>query len=313
MSASVYSVADFQRAFGARPGDESLIAAEAAKHDFTYHRLPAGERDAVILQVLQRLDGFTRVGEHRHEIWENAWADVARRYDASGGDLASLAPPFMSATPVLRVAGDYARPVDPRFELNWFAVFRHWLFSRHLGAAERVFEFGCGSGFNLTALAGLHPQLRLCGLDWTESVVALVDRIGAQHGLNLRGRRFDFFAPDPDLTLGPGSVALTFAALEQTGDRYEPFLSWLLERRPDLVINMEPAIELYDPTSLVDHLAIRYHQHRGYLNGYFARVQELARRGEAEILDVRRLGFGSQYHEGYSLLIWRPGPPRHHG
>jgi hypothetical protein len=302
-----YTVDEFINAFGAAFADRDCIAAEAAKYDFSYARLDQPDRDAVILDILQRLDGFTQVGPARHAIWESAWSDVAQRYHDSDEDLAALDPPFMGATPILRIGGDYARPFVAAFETHWFRVLRKWLLSTYLVGASRVCEFGCGSGFNLVTLAQMSPETELVGLDWSPSVVELMNQIGRRHGFKLSGQRFDFFNPAPDFAFGgSGDVAMTFCALEQTGDRYDTFVDWLMDRKPDLVVSMEPALELYDPSSLVDDMAIRYHTGRKYLNGYYSRIPELAAAGKAEILVRRRLGFGSLYHEGYSLLIWRP-------
>ncbi len=302
-----YTVEDFMAAFGAAPSAREVIAAEASKYDFHYTRLDQPDRDAVILDILRRLDGFTQVGPERHAIWENAWSDVAQRYRDSHEDLAALDPPFMGATPVLRIGGDYARPMVAAFETHWFRVLRKWLLSTYLVGADRVCEFGCGSGFNLVTLAQMAPQTELIGLDWSPTVVDLMNQIGRRHGFKLSGRRFDFFNPDPDFVFGgQGDVAMTFCALEQTGERYDAYVEWIMERKPALVVSMEPALELYDPSSLVDDMAIRYHTGRKYLNGYYTRISELAAAGKAEILVKRRLGFGSLYHEGYSLLIWRP-------
>lgn len=304
---SVYSVTDFVQAFGASPEDEAVIAEEASRYDFTYNRLSSAERDDVILGILKRLDGFTQVGAERRGIWESAWADVSQRYAEHGGDLATLDPPFMGATPILRIAGDYARPKVPAFETHWFRVLRKWLFHRYLGGAKRVCEFGCGSGFNLVTLAQMFPDTRLVGLDWSPSVVGLMNDIGQRHNLHLQGRHFDFFDPDTGFDFGGADdVAMTFCALEQTGDRFGTFVDWLLERKPALVVSMEPAVELYQEESLVDYIALRYHKHRRYLNGYYSRIDQLAGQNRVEILAQRRLGFGSLYHEGYSLLIWRP-------
>jgi SAM-dependent methyltransferase len=299
---------DFLDAFGAPEEDAGLIRAEVAKHDFRYRRLPQDERDALVLSILKKLDGFTQVGEHRHGIWETAWSDVANRYDCSGGDLSSLEPSFIGGTGYIRLQGDYAWPLAPKFEFSYFRVFRLWLFCKYLADARRVCEFGCGSGFNLAALAQIAPDKQLVGLDWAAPAVDLINRFSQKHGFNLTGRSFDFFNPDPSFELGPGSVAMTFCALEQTGERCVTFIDWLMEKKPDLVISMEPVLDFYDPGSLCDDMAIRYHTHRQYLQGYLGRVRELEAQGRVEIVQARRLGMGSLYHEGYSLLIWKPLP-----
>lgn len=306
MDSLTFGPDDFIRCFGASREERSVIAAAAADFDFRYRRLSQTERDEVILGILGRLDGFTRVGEHRSDVWERCWSDAKQAFIDADGNLDALNPVFMGAHPVIRLEGDYARPDDPRFETAWFGVLRRWLLSRYLPSARHVMEFGCGSGFNLAAAGRLFPSLPLVGLDWSPSAVALVNGIGERHGLDLHGRHFDFFAPDPALDLPAGTVAMTFAALEQTGGRFDIFARWLLEKGPALVVSMEPIADFYDSGLLFDHLALRYHRHRGYLDGYLGWVREQAAAGKAELIDARRLGFGSLYHEAYSLVVWRP-------
>lgn len=69
---------------------------------------------------------------------------------------------------------------------------------------------------------------------------------------------------------------------------------------------MEPLLDLYDETNLVDALAIRYHRKREYLFGFLPHLKNLAALGKIEIMEIRRLYFGSLYHEGYSYVAWRP-------
>jgi SAM-dependent methyltransferase len=305
-STQQFGVEDFLTAFGAPLDAAAVIAPEVARYDLSYRRLTAGERAAVVHDIVARLASFTKVGAHRHQIWNQSWSELAARFAASGGELSSLEPAFISASPVVRMGDDFARPSDPRFELHWFRILRLLLFRTYLGEFPRVLEFGCGSGYNLAHVAELYPNKELIGLDWSDAAVALVDRIGATRNYRLSGRQFDFFNPDPTLALGPDTAVMTFAALEQIGGKFMTFLDWLIERKPGLVINMEPALELYDATSAFDELAIRYHTFRDYLSGYFPHIQQLEKDGKVQILKLQRPRFGSLYHEGYSLLVWRP-------
>jgi len=301
-----FTVEDFLAAFSAPEDDRALIAEEAAKYDFGWRRLTRHERDAAILSILKKLNGFTKVGEHRHGIWTDSWEETRNRYLKSGRDIEALDPPFMGATPIVRLSGDYAIPRDPAFEHHWFRVYRQWMFKKFVGGSTRFLEFGCGSGFNLAMIGKLRPELELTGLDWAQPAVDLVNQVAEDHKLKLSGRRFDYFNLDKSVNIGPGAAVGTFCSLEQTGTRYKDFLSWLMEAKPDLVISMEPGIENYDTDNLYDYMAYAYVARRQYLNGYFAEVREAAKQGSAEILWDRRPGFGSFYHEGYSLIVWRP-------
>ncbi len=301
-----FTVDDFIAAFGAPAGDRALIEEEADRYDFGWRRLTRQERDGAILSILERLDGFTKVGEHRHDIWTSSWEETRQNYLNSGRSIEALDPPFMGSTPIIRLLGDYAIPRNPSFEHYWFRVYRQWMFKKFLGASKRFLEFGCGSGFNLATIGKLKPEIELTGLDWAQPAVDLVTQVADDHGLNLKGRRFDYFNLDKSVDIGPGSAIGTFCSLEQTGERFKGFFDWLMEAKPDLVISMEPAIENYDTGDLFDYLAWRYVTHRQYLNGYFTAVRDAAGQGRAEILWDRRPGFGSFYHEGYSLIVWRP-------
>lgn len=301
-------IQDFLNSFGGKPGEEIYFAEEATRYDFSWRRLNIDQRDAAILSILQKIDGFSKVGEHRSNIWSDSWERVRQHYVSSGREIDALDPPFMGATPIIRLNGDFAIPKDPSFEHHWFRVYRHWLFKKFLNdeAIESIFEFGCGSGFNLVKIAQLFPQKILIGLDWAQPAVDLVNQVAKDHKLNLSGQRFDYFNLDKAVPVDGHSVVCTFCSLEQTGKRFAPFFEWLLERKPKLVISMEPAIENYDQTILYDYLALRYVEHREYLNGYFSAVRDASAAGKVEVLHDHRPQFGSFYHEGYSTIVWRP-------
>jgi SAM-dependent methyltransferase len=222
--------------------------------------------------------------------------------------LEGLLPEYHTRTDqIVRLNREYARACPPtNLERNFSEAFRLWLFQTYLEAVNAIYEFGCGSGFNLTTLAKLYPDKNLYGLDWAASAVQLVNLIGETHGLRVKGCPFDFFSPNASLELEPNSAALTMCALEQIGDKHEEFLQFLLRKSPALCINMEPICELYDEDNLLDHLAIRYHKQRGYLEGYLSRLRQLESQGRLTILKAQRVFFGNVYHEGYSFVVWKP-------
>jgi len=205
---------------------------------------------------------------------------------------------------VLRLHGDYVRVADPGFEYAVYEALRHFCFRRWFPGVQRVVEFGCGTGTSLMLLAGIFPHLQLCGLDWAESSQRILAQLARQHGVAIEGKRFDMFAPDA-IALGTGTGVLTSAALEQLGCGYWPLLERVLAGRPSICLHIEPLLELYDG-SLFDDVARRYHVRRNYLRGFVPRLQELQRQGRIEILELRRTGLGSFFHEGYGIVVWRP-------
>ena len=103
------------------------------------------------------------------------------------------------------------------------------------------------------------------------------------------------------------SGVITTLAMEQLGANFQPFLNYLLAKRPKVCVHLEPIVEFYSPSvNLLDALAAEYHRKRGYLEGFWPTLKELQNAGKVDILDARRLLFGSLYHEAYTVLVWRP-------
>jgi SAM-dependent methyltransferase len=301
------TAADFATRFGL-PALPPPCAELAARHDFRYE-VPDGEaRARIVAQVTAHLDSDkpARVGEHRAAIWESCWSDNLQKFIDGGYDPAALVPDFIKPGQPIRLNQDYVIPASERFELDFFQVCRAFLFDRFFAAVPSVYEFGCGSGFNLLALARQQPGKKLCGLDWSTSSNRTLELMGQKLGLEISGRHFDFFQPDPSLELGAASGVLTMCALEQVGPRHGAFVEFLLAKKPAICVHMEPLLELYDQSNLADSLAIRFHRKRGYLDGFLASLRGLAGRGRLQILEERRFHFGSIYHECYSYVAWRP-------
>jgi len=298
---------DFAALFGV-PVLPPPCAELAGKHDYRYEVPGGAERDRIVLQVVQHVDSDkpTQVGEHRAGIWESCWSDNLQKFIDGGYDPDKLVPDFIKPGQPIRLNQDYVIPLSARFELDFFQVCRAFLFDRFFADVQSVYEFGCGSGFNLLALARQQPGKKLCGLDWSASSNRTLDLMGQKLGLDISGRQFDFFKPDASLELGPASGVLTMCALEQVGPRHGSFVEFLLAKKPAICVNMEPLLELYDEKNLADHLAIRFHRKRGYLDGFLTSLRKLAGDGRVEILEERRFHFGSLYHECYSYVAWRP-------
>jgi SAM-dependent methyltransferase len=299
---------EFAALLGVAEGDlpercRTLIGAA----DFRYEILADAARDAVLLRVLRTLEGaLAAAGPTRLGAWEEGWSDVLARFEASGGDPRELWPHYLRpAQRIVRLAGEYVLPASPEFEGSFVRVVQAWFALTFLREAPTVYEFGCGPGHNLVAFAELDRARRYVGLDWATASQRLLGRVAAALDLPIEGRRLDM--RDPAAEPGPeaGAGVVTFGALEQLGADFEPFLGWLLAARPRICVHLEPIHELYDPDCLFDFVAARYHERRGYLRGYLTRLRALERRGEVEILHLKKC-LGSFYHDGWVALAWRP-------
>lgn len=251
-------------------------------------------------------EGFSVVGEHRAGIWRDAWQEQLEGFERSNYDLKALNPKFVAGSPILRWQGAYIQAVTEQFELVFLEILRDWLFRTHLFDVDHLYEFGSGSAFNVAAYARLFPDTPITALDWAPAAIRIAELLREHHGMKIIGRKFDFFTPERDLVLGPKSGVLTMCALEQTGERFGPFLDYLLASRPQRVVHVEPTFELYDATSAHDRLAIDYHIQRKYLKGLLPALQNLASKGKIRIPFQRRLRFGSRFHECFTVTVWEP-------
>jgi hypothetical protein len=300
---------DFARSFGTTAADIPADCRELiAKSDFRYEVLTGEKRDKVILDVLRKIESDRQIigAPERQATWEKGWEENLRDFVASGHDLSKLVPRFIRPDQAIRLNQEYIMPASPNFELDYYSVYRLWLFRKYLKDFGSIYEFGCGSGFNLAVLAGLYPEKNLHGLDFVSPPVELVNRMGETYGWKMTGHLFDMLHPDESLKIEADSAVFTIGVVEQLASQFEPFLQFLLKRSPALCLHVEPTIELYDEENLVDYLAMRFHRKRGYTEGFLTRLRELEAQKKIEILAVKRPFFGSLYMEGYSYFVWRP-------
>ena len=276
--------------------------------DFRYREITGRERDELILEIRTLIDScrISVAGRERKDVWEKGWSENLQNFINSGYDLTSLAPAYLNNYSIARLNCDYMRLLSPEFLLNFYKVYRCYFFEKYLTGYDTIYEFGCGTGLNLVMMSQLFPDKDIHGADWVEASKELVDKIAEVYGYNLKGHLFDMFTPDEDLDISGNCAVVTLNSLEQIGCDYEPFLQFVLRKKPAICINFEPLVELYDENNPIDRMAIEYHRKRGYLDGYVTRLRQLESEGKIKIVKTQRIYFGSQYQEGYSLVIWKP-------
>jgi SAM-dependent methyltransferase len=306
---NILDEAGFARLLGTTADDiETQCGPLLRGYDFRYRILRDDALKDTVLKVIKTMDEspLSVSGRNRHQDWEKGWGENLQEFQKSKGDLDALVPKYMHKFPMKRLFADYIEPLDRDFEINFYKVYRHYLFKTYLAGYDPVFEFGCGTGYNLAIMARLFPEKSFWGLDWSENAVSIVDALAFSLGLErLRGRLFDYFSPDDSLEIPGNAAVITLNSLEQMGDDYGNFLDFLLRKSPPLCINSEPFVEMYDESDLLDYLAARYHRRRNYLRGYLPALKRLEADGIIEILKEQRVRLGNLFHDGYSLVIWR--------
>lgn len=239
----------------------------------------------------------------RTEVWENGWSENYEEFKDTL-DLSSLTPKYYNITEC-RYNQEFVKGDGYAFNDLIQRIIRKYIFSEYMNEFSDIYEFGCGTAFNLVDLAKMYPDKKLYGMDLTYASGKIIKLLKEKFGYNIEGKQFDFTKPDYSIEIKENSCIYTFSALEQTYDLWKPFLDFILVKKPKLCIHLEPIEEFYDDDNLLDYLASEFHKKRHYLKGFFTRLKELERDGIIEIIEQRRLFYGSCNDEGSGFIVWR--------
>ena len=92
--------------------------------------------------------------------------------------------------------------------------------------------------------------------------------------------------------------------MEQVGLRYRNFFHYLRNNKPSLVVNFETLNELYNNNNFSDYLSGQFITKRNYLRNYLSFLKKKEKEKIIKIIKIKRV-FGSQFHEGYSLVVFK--------
>lgn len=298
------TVDDILRSF-----DAQCLSEECMKFfnsvDFSYEILQGKEKEDMVLASLRRIEKDKQaIGSlERTEVWDKGWKENLNAFCKSG-NLDDVVPRFIRPNNIIRFNQEFIRPNNPFFERDYCRLFQMWFFRHYLDTFDAVYEFGCGSGFNLISIAKMFPDMKLVGTDFVYSSVDLINELARQKSFYLEGHFFDMLSPSKDFRISPNSCVLTFGALEQLAGKFRNFIDYLVERKVKRCIHVEPIVELYDSDNIVDYLAIMFHKKRGYSEGILPYLRDLHNKGSIKLIKANRLRFGNDCMEGYSYLIW---------
>jgi hypothetical protein len=305
------TVEDISKSFGTPLGP---LVQKVMKGKNLRLRWPSGEeRDEILLKVLQRIKDDQQVvgADYRTEVWEKGWEENLRSFQEKPS-IEALVPKFVRAGLPIRWQGKFCFTEDACFEETYVDIMRAWVFETFKGeGVDEIHEFGAGTGWNLLRgwqLLDGEPVRKFVGSDFVMSSVELMEQVAQEYNAPLESRFFDMKNPDPSYPFfSPNtSGVLTFGSLEQLAGEVMPMFKFLIEKKPALVISIEPASENYDVGKLEDFTAFWFQTRRGYSSGMVETLRTLEAAGLIRVEKIKRLGFGSMMMEGYNLFVWRP-------
>ena len=280
-------------------------------YNLCFRRPDSGERDDILKSVIERIDADAQIvgSPERVNVWEEGWQESLNSYrqKRDGPRIEdTLIPKFIRPNQAIRLNGDYAIPLVENFESQMVVAIREIVFKRYFAEVSEFHEFGAGTGHNLLAFCRRFPEIQAYGSDFVGSSVQLIKEISADFRLKLFASLFDMVQPDESYTIGVNAGVFTFGSIEQLAGSFHRFIEFLIARKPAICVHIEPVIELYDPTKLYDWLAVKFQSKRGYTSGLFPFLEQLDLERRIQLIQVKRIGFGSLMMEGYNLIAWRP-------
>ena len=140
--------------------------------DFRYKILDGEKREKILLDVLKKLDSnhLSVSGSKRKNDWEKGWSENLQKFIENDHDVLALVPAYVRPERILRLNLNYITSSDPNFELNFYTVYRQYLFRRYLSDFDSIYEFGCGTGYNLLIMAQMYPQKKFYGINCLKEV-----------------------------------------------------------------------------------------------------------------------------------------------
>lgn len=297
---------DFEKLWGTSLTPAAIN--EIEQMDFEYESMDISDENTLIAEIREEIlqNKFVKAGQSREASWEKGWDENLQNFIKSR-NIDDLIPKYFGKSTINRLGQHFIRAKNQNFDLNMLRAIEARVFTQYLSEQKNIYEFGCGTGHNLLFLRKINSHCALVGLDWANSsqeTLSLLSQTLADE--NMYGKNFDYFSPDLNFKLKPSSAVFTVASLEQIGNRHGPFLDYLMENKPSIVVHIEPFRDLLDDKNPVDLTSIEYMKQRNYIEGYCDAIFALQRNNEAQVHLFERTFIGSKYVDGYTILVWSP-------
>lgn len=268
-------------------------------------RVTSSELSVIELNLKNLIEKFTNTRSRNIQKWEIGWKENLIEVVNSKDFERALIPKYLTKSKYLRVNGKYYKAL----QVNDIPLIHHDVIASLLRKLpkidfDKIVELGAGSCNNAKLINNLFPSTPLLLTDWSSESISIANQLNTIISNKISGAFYDFFALENAVDLS-NCLVITVHSLEQIGSDMS-VLERILEKKPKLILNIEPIIEDYKTTSEAGSLMIDLHNRREYFTGFPSWLSAKAQNKKLRILQSGKVRIGTEISEPYSFYIWEP-------
>jgi hypothetical protein len=237
--------------------------------------------------------------------WQDDWFSVLQNLQTNDDNVKSIIrPKWFRESAFVNIQNCLSLTETPYVDWEYQLITRQMLFYTHLKDIENICEFGSGSGTNFYLINEILQDKSFILSDISVTSLKIIEELKRKlNRNNLTHSNIDI-EQDIDLQLPDNTAVITTSVLEQIGDNYKNFINFILKEKPQIVINVEPIVELLDSKNGFDNVMNLYCEKRKYLTGYLTELEKLEKQKKIKIIMKKRTMVSGTFIEN-SVLIWK--------
>ena len=237
--------------------------------------------------------------------WQDDWFSVLQNLRTNNDNVKSIIrPKWFRKNAFVNIQNCLSLTETPYVDWEYQLITRQMLFYTHLKDMDNICEFGSGSGTNFYLINQILQDKNFILSDISVTSLKIIQELKRKlNRNNLTYSNIDI-EQDIDLKLSDNTAVITTSVLEQIGDNYNNFINFILKEKPQIVINVEPIVELLDSKSGFDNVMNLYCEKRKYLTGYLTELEKLEKQKKIKIIMKKRTMVSGTFIEN-SVLIWK--------
>ena len=237
--------------------------------------------------------------------WQDDWFNVLQNLRTNNENVKSIIrPKWFRESAFVNIHNCLSLTETPYVDWEYQLITRQMLFYTHLKDIENICEFGSGSGTNFYLINEILQDKNFILSDISVTSLKIIEELKRKlNRNNLIYSNIDI-EQDIDLQLPDNTAVITTSVLEQIGDNYKNFINFILKEKPQIVINVEPIVELLDSKNGFDNVMNLYCEKRKYLAGYLTELEKLEKQKKIKIIMKKRTMVSGTFIEN-SVLIWK--------